>query len=445
MADGLNRLEIRLTWTESDHPDSIERACAAELSIHVSDFCLTQLEDRHVQTVRPILRASAYRLALWFAQNWWRLRWEPEQSDMDWQMAHSLAAAGGGYTWPALSFIGDGEGTLLRMRPSTAVPTENIRYLVHADIPIQVDQYTEAIDCFIEAVIARLYVCGHPNTDLEQLWNEVRAERNTAAVMQWRKLEALASLDPDADEAGFLKQLLDRQQQTGLGAIEELVATSKNRAQAALTSLLNGCRSAATPLHCDDIDRLRRYLTDDVGMNKSIRGLGNAKPPPWQLGYDVAAIARQYWNLNPGKVTNAILDQLFGVPEKVVMQVASMSDFPISAGYRNPANQGLAVWLNMRPPTGRRFALARLVGDHLCSGEQERLLPATAAKTARQKFQRAFAQQFLCPINDLREFLNTDHPDDEQIEDAASEFDVSPLLIKTTLVNHGLLGRQVLQ
>jgi len=36
-------------------------------------------------------------------------------------------------------------------------------------------------------------------------------------------------------------------------------------------------------------------------------------------------------------------------------------------------------------------------------------------------------------------------PSDEQIEDAAAEFEVSPLLIRNTLVNHGLLDRQALQ
>lgn len=445
MASRLSRFEIRFAPLESDHPDPIERACAAELSIHVGDLCLTQLEDRYAQTVRPVLRASAYRLALWFAQNWWRLRWEPEQQgDSDWPMAHVLAAAGGGYTWPALSFIGDGESILLRMRPSAAVPTETVRYLLQADVPIPVDQLVEGIDAFVEAVIARLCASGHPNSDLEQLWSEVLDERRAAAVGEWRKLEALASLEPGSDEAGFLEPLLERRQQIGAGAIEELVAMAKSRAPATLAGLLDGGRRAATPLHCSDIVPLRRRALAYV--EKATHGaLGSIKPPPWQLGYDIAAMARQYWNLAPGKVTPAIIEQLFGISETVLAQPTLPAEFPLSAGYRDDATDTLAVWLGMRRLTGRRFALARLVGDHLCSDELERLLPATATKTARQKFQRAFAQQFLCPIDDLKAFLNTDNPDDEQMEDAASEFEVSPLLIKTTLVNHGLLDREALR
>jgi Zn-dependent peptidase ImmA (M78 family) len=84
------------------------------------------------------------------------------------------------------------------------------------------------------------------------------------------------------------------------------------------------------------------------------------------------------------------------------------------------------------------------VGDHLYSRDEEWLLPATGAKTARQKVQRAFAQQFLCPIEDLKAFLNTERPNSEQMEAAAREFEVSPLLIRNTLVNHGLIDRSML-
>ena len=71
----------------------------------------------------------------------------------------------------------------------------------------------------------------------------------------------------------------------------------------------------------------------------------------------------------------------------------------------------------------------------------ERLLPATMAKTSRQKFQRAFAQEFLCPVEALIQTIGTSHPEDEEIEAAAKHFHVSPLLVRTTLVNHQILTR----
>ncbi len=440
----MNRFEIRFQWMESDHPDPIERLCAAELSIHAGTICLTELEDLRAQTVRSALRASAYQLAIWFAHNWWRLRWEPEQETLDWRMAHVMAAAGGGYVWPGLSFIGDGESVLLRMRPGTPTLCEGVRYLVYADSSVWIDPFMEAIDGFVEAVIARLRAVGYPDTELEQVWNEVRTERCGVAA-QWRKLEALASLDADASEGRYLETLYAQQEEIGPRAIEELVAAHKRHALAALATLLDGCRSAATRLQPDTIEALRATTTTYVEKMRAYQKPDSVQPLPWQLGYEVAALARQHWNLQPGKISNTTIGQLFGIPEKFLDQATETISFPLSAGYREDTHAGLAVWLGRRPRSGRRFALARLLGDHLCSVEQERLLPATQSKTAQQKFQRAFAQQFLCPINDLIEFLDTEKPDDEQIEEAASEFDVSPLLVRSTLVNHGLIGRETLQ
>jgi len=77
------------------------------------------------------------------------------------------------------------------------------------------------------------------------------------------------------------------------------------------------------------------------------------------------------------------------------------------AGFRGDkdVNGGIKVDLNKPWATGRRFALARLVGDHLYAHAADRVLPATDAGTARQKFQRAFAQALLCPFDTLRERL----------------------------------------
>jgi hypothetical protein len=90
---------------------------------------------------------------------------------------------------------------------------------------------------------------------------------------------------------------------------------------------------------------------------------------------------------------------------------------------RNPRDFGLTPPLRPRPDktlcddvavTTRSQALARLVAEHLRAGLEERLLPATDAKTARQKFQRAFAQEFLCPFEELTQYLETEDPTDEK-------------------------------
>lgn len=479
MANRLNRFELRFTPLESDHPDPIERACAIALSVHAGGRCLTQVEDRFARTVRAVVRVSGYRLALWFAGNWWRLRWEPEQDqDDDWHLSHVMAGAGGGFIWPALSFSGDGECMMLRMRPSQAAPAECVRFLESADIPLPMAEVMNELDAFVEAIIARLRANGLANTALEHLWREVKEERQSAEGRTWRQLEALAGCDPGAEEAGFLEPLLARCDELGWGAIEEVVAGAKSQALATINHLLDGARQAAKPVYFPDIDGLRREILGYAGQRQAARATRAPALLPWEKGYAIAAKARAYWGLPPGKVSNGTLMELFGVSEDMLWPAETARDLPISAGFRHRGGGGgghgstrqgrglgqgavdttargwsrrqdrdeanITVWLSKNWPTGRRFELARLVGDHLYSQDEEWLLPATGAKTARQKVQRAFAQQFLCPIDDLKAFLNTDRPNTEQMEAAAREFEVSPLLIRNTLVNHGLVDRSVL-
>src|SRR5690606_40815912 len=115
---------------------------------------------------------------------------------------------------------------------------------------------------------------------------------------------------------------------------------------------------------------------------------------------------------------------------------------PISAGFKE--NGKASVVLDKRNPTGRRFALARIMADFLTADDQDRLFPITQALTAREKLQRAFAQEFLCPLASLEEFLGDEGPSSDRIEEAAEYFQVSPLVISRKLMNKGLIDRSEL-
>ncbi len=93
--------------------------------------------------------------------------------------------------------------------------------------------------------------------------------------------------------------------------------------------------------------------------------------------------------------------------------------------------------------TGRRFELARLLGDHLFFGAEAPILPATRAYTFRQKVQRAFAAEFLSPFEAVEDMLKGDFSP-EAVEEAAEHFAVSTVTIETLLLNHGLIERDSL-
>lgn len=92
------RIEVE-QWLHGAAGAEHERRTLAAIRIQVGDQCVTRVEDLAAKTVRGSVHLSAYRLAYWPAEHWWRLRWEPEISDRDtdWLMSHELAAAGQGF------------------------------------------------------------------------------------------------------------------------------------------------------------------------------------------------------------------------------------------------------------------------------------------------------------------------------------------------------------
>jgi Zn-dependent peptidase ImmA (M78 family) len=66
-------------------------------------------------------------------------------------------------------------------------------------------------------------------------------------------------------------------------------------------------------------------------------------------------------------------------------------------------------------------------------------LPSTDTKTVRQKVQRAFAAEFLCPIDHLMTFLGDTGITEAALDDAADYFGVSPLAVRSHLENNGIL------
>ena len=111
---------------------------------------------------------------------------------------------------------------------------------------------------------------------------------------------------------------------------------------------------------------------------------------------------------------------------------------------RTGAGGNLDFYINKVHPNSRRFAFGGSSVTSLTVTNGGRLIPATDAATARQQFQRAFAQEFLCPFDALLEKINTDQPDDDDIQAAADHFMVSPRVVATVLVNRGELEREAL-
>lgn len=428
-------MKIDFNWLGRETGDPVERATFAALSVFVDGQPISEVEDRSAKTVRNDVRASAYHLAEWLAANWWRLRWEPEDQTLDWKLSHQLASAAGGYAWPDITFSSDGEDVLVESKASASEEVQPVRYLRDYSAIIPVQQFVRAIDEFVEAVIERLYACEIREYPLLELWREIKDERNDAESAASRKLEALMGFDPDASPDNLVDLIQKLIPEFGQSAIEEIAASERVNTQGTLRGLSEVGRKQAVQLQIPALKGLQGRVREGIASGSK----------PWERARDTAHSAREEWGLGLAPLSNHELSDLFSIPREVLEDRQGVNALPeMAAGFRNGAADRLDVVLDKQRSTGRRFSFARLLGDHLRVGSAERLLPATRCKTARQKFQRAFAQEFLCPFEALDEFSRKGRFGDDEVDAAANHFEVSPLLVRTTLVNRGVFDRGAL-
>ncbi len=401
---------------------------AAFLRIEIGGKLVTRNEDEWSQSLREDVRLSAYPLALWLASSWWRLRWEPEPGAprLSWRMAHHMAAAGYGFLWPRLTLASDGEAIEAVSRPSATGCMEPVRYLADFRDAIRATAFERAVDRFMNLTLARLEATGVTKTELYDLWAEVLEERSDPGLSSYRKLEAQLGFEPDDAPAELMKRLAGLSDEIGSGAVGELApACAGDRPEFLLEELLSFGKSGGTEGSVAAPVALHALL-DDTEYKDS---------EPWVRGRLLAEKARQIWGLGGEPISDARLADLMGVPGQTFAKRAVMPSRP-QIGLAIRHDERLRLLFHRRNRPGRRFEAARFMVDHVVSPPEERWLLSAGTGTARQKVQRAFAAEFLCPFGALEEFLADDYSA-ETIEDAGDHFGVSGLAVKSQLANHG--------
>ena len=425
-------------WGTSNGEKDISQICRGAIGISVGEDCLTRLEDAWGNTVRNRLHASAHTLAGWLAGNWWRLRWEPEtpssRNDVDWRMSHSMASAGEGYCWPSILFASDGDSVAVASRATRGRVMGPVRYLNEVSTRITGKAFESGIDAFLTLVLSRLHAEGHGNSELAELWAEVMRERGDPKLAQWRRLEAICGFDPGEAPEALIEMLVTDKHGLGGKALEEVAAQGRHSTAEVLTPILALANSKVKPTAGGFRGKMPQLT---IGKKH------DAKARPWQQAAKLAQLARKEWGLGKQPVTNKQLADLMGTKPAVFTDRAK-APTPMPVVLRTGTHDGFDLYFDSSWSTSRRFSSSRLLGDHLHHSNGGRLIPATTAKTSRQQFQRAFAQEFLCPFDDLIEKIQTNQPDEEDIAEAAAHFEVSPLMVRTTLVNKGELDRETL-
>ena len=348
-------------------------------------------------------------------------------------MSHRLGAIGEGFLWPNLTFSSDGSAMLITMFSTPQESRQMVRYLNGICEFISVDEFERTVLDFADAVIERLNTFGCRSSALHDLRKDLADELCQTELREWREIEALLGYDTDEAPEKLVTDLLAQRELFGPGAVDEMLAQYSESPLQMLNYLDKEVRQLAVPMVFPDLDSIRAE-TEKI------------EPAylPWQSAATAVCIAKKRWNLPDGAVNNKLLTDLFSLPSnELTLTSVPKEKSQITIGFRNGIPDRFDAHINTPFEANRRFALLRLVADRLFASNSDRFLPVTSMKTARQKFQRAFAQEFLCPTEALKEFVGNDFGEDN-LAYAAHHFNVSTRLVETTLVNKGYLDRSTL-
>lgn len=402
------------------------------LKIYADDVVFTRLIRPGTEQADDYLKAPPASLAFWLVDNWWRLRWEclpPGGRTPEWRLAHELSAIGGGYIWPRLAIWGEGERIGLDCRSDPSGVINPVRYVTDALFFMAGSPFETAVDQFLNIIVDPAVGFGSDRAALRAQWGALLAERMDPEIAAWRRLEAQSGYDPDCAPEELMNDLASLAEEFGRNGVEEAVQANPgiHSADVLKNEIEETKASAGLKFDFTDILRTATHIRPKAGL------------PPWRAAQDAAEQIRNSLAISPGKIGNNQLSQLVGFSVSKIKGPTLTSDAPYGLRIKGAQDKHHRVALRSRGPASRRFEICCAIGDAIW-GQGDVLGPiAPYSKTARQKFQRAFAQSLLCPFNDLMQYINTSSPTDDDIEAAAVKFHVTEGVIKTTLRIQGVI------
>ncbi len=428
--------QVSISQENLVHESAEERATFGLFSVIANNHLLTEGVEVDKQELRHGPYVSGYPIADWLAWNWWRLRWEigqpsDENAVRRWNFAHRMSTIGDGYVWPNITIFSDGVHSSLFSMPSRSPETSLFRYIGASGQTVLAVSLETAIDGFVEDILIRFEGAGIRESNLHRLWNELKMERVDPELTRFRRLEAQLGYDPDEAEEAAIRLRLDDAPRLGEEALGEIAADATL-----------GDNALGNMMTAGDFENIARQNGFEANPNDAITLSDSADLPQlgqveaWRWGEHAAQAIRAQERLDGESVSDTTLVGFAGI---VSNAISSQRRHSFKISFALDFDSGTRVSLRSHRKTGRRFDLARLIGDRLLHTQRstpaEPLLPATRASSYRQKAQRAFAAEFLSPFAFVEDMLGGDYSEEKQNE-VANHFDVSPMTIQTQLVNH---------
>ena len=450
-------LEILSDWQDCDDEqmdfggDDLEDATLGYFTMSRGGDCLTRgthnlKSSRHPETTDGPL-VPAYHAAEWMASNYWRLCYEPGlpfgipdikpvvdvDDELDWLATHHMSGIGNGYIWPNGHIVSDGQHVVIRTT-KTKSPHSMFKYSFSGGIAVPLEEFQKAVDRFVEDTIGRLDGAGLRESDLHGTWSEVVEEIRSDDMSLYRRFEAIMGFDPDEGDRALVEGMIEGVRMVGEGTAAELARHNRTLSLAGL--MARRPDTIGDLLEVADRIGLDSSPGDSARLRKSDPALGcYGRKPAWEIGGLAARSIRKQAGLNGGPVSNKKLAEMADVsPDRLY----NGDNTPVSLSFSAVNDNSGSEKVVLKPAGERavRFALARIIGDRALEAGQTGLHLAADTKAYRQKAQRAFAAELLCPAEEAVGQLGR-NPSTDAVHRMARAYTVSTAIPRNHIENSG--------
>ena len=426
-------MRFQIDW-QPDGANAVaeERATVADLRIliGVDDVCAYEqprrrskrrstVDRRHSVRNFQHITVSVYPLAEEIALNWWRLF-----GNRDTELR--LKDGRGGYALPDVRLAFDGSGFDVRCLPA-AYESPDIRFTYGGEERLTRAEAETALMDFLQHVVARLVATEIQDTGLQMRWERVMASRLDAEESAFCEAAGALGLDPyriDDTDAAFIADA--GALFSGDPLAELLSGLSAPGGRGAGHGVLAWLREAeARPdslSRLPGLDDLRHAMTD-------MRQLGRDEWP-WCAGYRCARAARRRLNIGVGERLDfpALTKRLEGARFAGAGSVPSVRAIVEQRG-ETTTHVHLRTVESGHCHASELFAFCRAIGDTVANPPAERSVVNDLHNATRQATGRAFAAEFLAPVDEVLSMQQ----DGKSPSEMAENFGVSEAVVERQL------------
>lgn len=442
------RFDFHCQWQEGPEEvrDPVHRATWAHLHIGANGQSFTANapldSDDESAEARDFIAVSVFPLAEFIAANWWPLLHEPQEKEKllvdasAFKQRHWINRHTDGFAYPTLGFFGADSSVRVVARPSH-IESANIEFPVSSGSNsalwngVERHAVESALLNFLATTADRL-PSSADKAWLQDLLERILRARADADEALYCRCAGLLGADPfEPGEALYtaIKQTVDI---VGQEIALEMFATAETAQVVQRAQWLRGQAHSA-------IQKSREVAAHASALKQSVRAPSAQQGKPWERGYAVAQQLRALLRLTPDmpmQRDEAVTQALFGAPATVVSSIKNLELNSGARGVISQGSEGLGIAMHSKSgsSSSSQFQLAASFADFVFSGDSELYL-STAAATDRQKTNRAFAAEFLAPIQGIQEKWSAQKTPQTNVDEIAAAFGVSSYLIRYQVQN----------